>query len=90
MVKEKEALETGIQAYIYAYPLVMMGQTPRQARVPARRLWPCYLISLKRSLAVTFNAFAILTMFKRLTFLSPRSIPPMYVQCSPALSARAS
>jgi hypothetical protein len=27
MVKEKEALETGIQAYIYAYPLVMMGQT---------------------------------------------------------------
>src|SRR5580692_8344752 len=29
MVKEKEALETGIQAYIYAYPLVMMGQTLR-------------------------------------------------------------
>jgi hypothetical protein len=27
MVKEKEALETGIQAYIYAYPLVMRGQT---------------------------------------------------------------
>jgi hypothetical protein len=29
MVKEKEALETGIQAYVYAYPLVMMGQTLR-------------------------------------------------------------
>ena len=29
MVKEKEALETGIQSYIYAYPLVMMGQTLR-------------------------------------------------------------
>jgi len=28
-VKEKEALETGIEAYIYAYPLVMMGQTLR-------------------------------------------------------------
>jgi hypothetical protein len=26
---EKEALETGIQAYIYGYPLVMMGQTLR-------------------------------------------------------------
>ena len=26
-MKEKEALATGIQAYIYAYPLVMMGQT---------------------------------------------------------------
>jgi hypothetical protein len=28
-VKEKEALETGMEAYIYAYPLVMMGQTLR-------------------------------------------------------------
>jgi hypothetical protein len=29
LVKEKEAQEWGIQAYIYAYPLVVMGQTRR-------------------------------------------------------------
>jgi hypothetical protein len=29
LMKEKEAQETGIEAYVYAYPLVMMGQTRR-------------------------------------------------------------
>ena len=44
LVKEKEAQETGIEAYMYAYPLVTMELTRRvstnvAARKAARRRW---------------------------------------------------
>jgi len=37
--------------------------------------------------AVTPRARAIFTILSKLTFRSPRSIPPMYVQCRSAFSA---
>ena len=50
--------------------------------------WPTfYLIPESNSFGTTRKARAIRTIFSRLTFLSPRSMPPTYVQWRSASSA---